>query len=472
MHSRYSVAIPEAVNEELLKHLIRKDREEDLLFSTWIPSFGSARLSALIQSPLLPIEGDRQVHGNASFNQQYFERACHEAMVLGGGVVFMHSHLGPGWQDMSRDDVLAELKIAGTADALTDLPLLGMTLGTDGTWSARFWIHREGKEFDRRWCSSVRVVGEQLKVYFADCLEAKPVFKEEFKRTATVWGKENHSTLARLRVGIVGLGSVGSIVAETLARMGMKHLSLIDFDEVQLHNLDRLVNISLRDEGKLKVDVIKDKITESATADGFEVETFPFSVAEEKGYKAALDCDVIFSCVDRPRPRYILNHFAYSHLIPVIDGGIGVRFKEREFSGVDWQLQTIGPGKPCLECLEVYNRGDVSTEIEGKLDDPSYLQGLDDGHHFKRNENVFPFSANLASLEVLQFVELITNIGGISNFGVQRYRYSPGIIDFDLERVCKPNCDFANSIGRGDLDFALFGKDLGAEAARLRQQGK
>ena len=104
---------------------------------------------------------------------------------------------------------------------------------------------------------------------------------------------------------------------------------------------------------------------------------------------------------DRPRARQILNHFAYAHLIPVIDGGIQARFKNDEFSGVDWQLQTVSPGRPCLECLGAFNPNDASTEAAGKMDDPTYLQGLPLDHRFKRNENVFSFSANLASLENL-----------------------------------------------------------------------
>jgi molybdopterin-synthase adenylyltransferase len=84
-----------------------------------------------------------------------------------------------------------------------------------------------------------------------------PKFKEAFKRTVTVWGKENHSHLARLRVAVVGLGSVGSIVAETLARMGVEKIVLIDFDEVQEHNLDRLLGATFDDIGSLKTKVME-----------------------------------------------------------------------------------------------------------------------------------------------------------------------------------------------------------------------
>lgn len=470
MLNEYSIAIPEKVNNDLLNHLIRYDGDEDLCFALWTPSEGATRLTALVHSPVLPIEGDRQVHGNASFNQQYFECVCKLAMQQGCGIAFLHSHPGPGWQGMSDDDVVAEQqRLAGVTMGLTDLPLVGLTVGNDGTWSGRFWTHIKGKEYKRNWCNSVRVTGNRLQVFFAEHLVPKPVFRELFKRTVTVWGAENHATLARLRIGIVGLGSVGSMVAENLARMGFERVTLLDFDEVQPHNLDRLLGATTEDIGKLKIEVAEREIRKSATASEIEVRKIPFSIAEQAGYEAALDCDVLFSCVDRPRPRYILNHFAYSHLIPVIDGGIAVRFKRNEFSGVDWQLQTVAPTRPCLACIGAFNQGDVTTEIEGKLDDPSYLQGLSNDHRFKRNENVFPFSANLASLEVLQLIALVTGIAGITDFGIQRFRYNPGTLNVDVERTCSADCQFVELTGRGDKHFVLYGTDLGAKAARKRQ---
>lgn len=172
--------------------------------------------------------------------------------------------------------------------------------------------------------------------------------------------------------------------------------------------------------------------------------------------------------MDRPRPRQILNHLAYAHLIPVIDGGIEVRFKLGKFSGADWQLQTVAPKRPCLECLGVFDSADVETEKAGKLDDPSYLKGLPSNHRFKHNENVYPFSANLASLEVLQLVALTTGIANLTSFGVQRYRYMPGVLEADMQRICRVNCEMHNLVAQGDRHFYLYGRDLGAEAARQR----
>ena len=470
--SEFSVAIPSDLNAQILAHLIRADRQEDLCFALWAPSRGTGRYSALVNQVILPAPGDRQVHGNVSFNPQYLERVCAIACRAEMGIAFLHSHPGRGWQSMSPDDVAAEKRIASAVEALTELPLVGLTSGSNGTWSARFWqSNQSNSKADRIcWCHTVRSVGTSLSVSFNNRVMPVPVFQDLFRRTVTVWGEANHASLARLRIGIVGIGSVGSIVTETLARMGMTRFVLIDFDEVQLHNLDRLLGATKHDIGRLKVDVAARQISRVATAASVEIERVPFSLAEEPGYRSALDCDVLFSCVDRPRARSILNHFAYAHLIPVIDGGIQVRFKVGEFSGADWQLQTVAPGRPCLDCLGAFNPSDVETEKAGLLDDPSYLAGLKRDHRFKSNENVFPFSANLASLEVLQFIALVTGVAGIHDFGVQRFRYVPGHLESDPTRRCRPSCLCGHLTGRGDKDFTLFGEDLAAKAARERQK--
>jgi len=465
--SELSVALTEALDGELREHLIRIDGQEDLAFALWYPSQGHGRLTAVLSKVVLPVEGDREVHGNVSFFQQYVERVYRLAMAESAGIAFLHSHPFPGWQGMSPDDVAAEHRLAGPALAITGLPLVGLTIGSDGTWSARGWDHVAGKQFACRWATSVRVVGAQLSVSYADHLRPRPAFREMFKRTVSVWGPDAHADLARLTIGIVGLGSVGSLVAETMARMGMTRLTLIDFDRVAAYNLDRTVMATRADLGRLKVEAAAERVRQIATAATIEVVAVPFSVVEPDGYQAALDCDVIFSCVDRPRARHILNHLAYAHLIPIIDGGIGVRFKPgRGFTGVDWQLQTVGPGRPCLECLGAYDQADVSTEAAGMLDDPSYLAGLPGDHRFKRNENVFPFSANLASLEVLQLIALTTGAAGMDDFGVQRFRSVPGILERLGPVPCASWCDRHELVGQGDRHFTLAGRDLAAEQLR------
>jgi molybdopterin-synthase adenylyltransferase len=469
----FSVAIPAALNSILANHLIRLDGQEDVAFALYKPSFGKNRFTGLVHEIILPDEEERDVHGNVDIMPEYFKRACQTAVKEKSGLVFMHSHPYPGWQGMSKPDIKTESGYAPTVLTLTNLPIIGMTVGSDQIWSARIWKYEHGSYF-KNWASTVRVVGKSLKVSFNDQLRPIPEFKEIFKRTFTFWGEKNHAHIARLRIGIIGLGSVGSIVGESLARMGIQRPVMVDFDEVQEHNLDRLLGTTRDDIGQLKIYVAKRQFEKASTASNIQILTSPSPITEEAGYRQALDCDILISCVDRPWPRHVLNHIAYNHLIPVIDGGIRVRLNPKTllFEGAEWQLQTVGPERICLQCLGVYNPSHVNTEREGLLEDQTYMDTLPANHDLKRNENIFPLSANLASLEIMQLIKVATDIAD-PDFGTQRYVFNTGHIRLSDDHLCQEGCLFNYAIATGDTLFpSPYGFDHSANIARKRQDSK
>jgi hypothetical protein len=471
---KYSVALTEDVQKMASDHLIRSDRQEDLCFALWFPSQGRDRKTAIIWKIIPPLVGERKVHGNASFTGKYFERAVGEAIKVGAGLAFMHSHPAPGWQGMSLDDIKAERNHAASTMGATSLPLLGLTIGTDGSWSARFWVKIKPKTYDRFWCESVRVLGDGLRITFMDQLIPIPKFRKNLERTVSAWGHDKQATIARLKIGIVGAGSVGSIISEALARMGVTHLKLIDFDTIEYVNLDRTLNAYENDSLKRrsKVEVAAEAFKKSATAEKIYVESIERSVVEESGFREALDCDVLFSCVDRPWPRSVLNFIAYAHLIPVIDGGIVIKTKPNGLmKSADWKSHIVGPGRKCLECLGQFDPGLVSTEREGYFDDPTYIENLPKDHSIKRNENVFAFSLNVASLHILQMLSMIVAPSGIANIGTQNYHFVTGKIDSE-HGECNESCLYPTFIAKGDNSaITVTGKHPKAEEARrLRSQ--
>lgn len=467
---RYSVALTADLNVRLCGHLARSDHQEDLCFAIWSPSKGAGRITALLREVVLPETGDRSVHGNASFEGQYVLRALARARELEGGIAFLHSHPYGGWQGMSADDVRAEQGMAGAALGATGLPLVGLTLGaSDGAWSARFWERVGPRKFERRWCESVRVVGERLHVHYYDRLLPPPRPTGAQVRTVSAWGDRAQADLARLRVGVIGLGSVGSIVAEALARMGVQRLLLMDFDHAEDLNRDRTLHMTAKhaQRGLPKVQIQAEALRQSATSDHFEVESVELSVCEDEGYRRALDCDVLFSCVDRPWPRSILNFIAYSALVPVVDGGIAAfRTKRRTLRGADWRAHVAGPENACLICVGQYDPAHVQTEREGHLDDPKYIQTLDEEHPLRTRENVFTFSLGCASLEMCAFTLLTVGAAGLGFRKGQDYHLATGTID-DLAHSCAPDCDSSGLLARGDrAGTPGTGQHVAAERAR------
>lgn len=472
----FSVVITDEIHQTLLDHLIREDEQEDLCFATYVLSNGDNRSTGILSQLILPEEDERNVHGNVGFMPHYFERVLKIACERKEGIAFLHSHPSSGWQGMSEDDIIAETRLSPSVMAATGFPLLGLTLGTDGAWSGRFWIKddREKRKYNRNWCETVRVIGKKLSITYNDYLLHPNFNKAKQLRTISAWGNKTQEDLSRLKIGIVGLGSVGSIVAEILARTGISNFTLIDFDSVEEKNLDRLTNIFNEDIGRAKVLAEADGIRRSATAPKVKIICCEYSICEKQGFEAAIDCDILFSCVDRPWPRQVLNFISYAHLIPVIDGGILVRTNKKNTNiiGADWKAQTVGYKRACLECLGQYKTENAALEISGKLDDPEYIKGLDKSKFLDAHENVFAFSSHLASMEVLQMLTLFIAPSGIDDVGQQLYHFVLGRMDIESENECHVNCFFQSVIGRGDLSnvFVYGEHTIAVNARSLRFQ--
>ena len=448
----YEVAMTTGVSGDasvhLLHHYQKGGLQEDLCFALWRPSTGRSRRTGLVYEVLLPKDGERLLHGNAAFQPGYMARSIRRAMEDQAGLAFMHSHPSKGWQGMSPTDVVAERDVLAYPAGATGLPLLGMTIGADGYWSARFW-EKCGDEMKLRQCQKVRVVGpDNYRVYFDDRIEPPPERREVLRRTFDTWGTDAQRNISRLRVGIVGLGSVGGIVAEAIARIGVSKITLIDPDSVEEHNLDRLLYASEADIGKSKVDLAERKIRNHSTSDNVQITALRLSIHEGAAYEAAVDCDVLFSCVDRPLGRDVLNFIAYAHLIPVVDGGVEVQTQEDYLHSAHWRAHIVSPGRQCMRCNGQYNTGMVITELDGSLDDPSYISTLPEGTGVV-NQNVFPFSLSLAAMEVNMMLHYVLALDWWPRLQQQDYQFTLGAMR-SLQGDCRANCEIRQRLALGD----------------------
>jgi hypothetical protein len=450
--SHFSVAMSTALHEQLVAHLDRDDGQEDLCFALWQSSQGGERSTALLTEVILPRDGDRNVHGNVSFNAPFLMRAAERAVEVGGGIALLHSHpSGTGWQRLSKDDWNAESGHAGRVSGLTSLPMVGLTLATgDGTWSARRWDRTAPRVYAPTWARSVRVVGDRLRLSWdPELVWAEP--SNALLRTAGSWGFNVQHTLQQLHIAVVGAGSVGALVVEILARIGVGRISVLDFDTVKFHNLDRLLHATRSDAwlatGKAELAVRAAR--RSATAVPFRADALDCSAIEPDGLQVLRDCDLVFSCVDRPAGRAALNALAYAHLIPVVDGGILVDPGRTHMRGAEWRAHVAAPGRRCLECLGQYDPALVQTDRDGLLDDPTYLAQLPADLLERRSENVFAFSTAAAAAEVLAALRMLIAPGGCADAGAQLFHFATGDVDTDT-RGCDPGCLYQGMVAAGD----------------------
>ena len=465
-----SVAMTAATEKTLLSLLVRKDGQEDLCLATYRPSTGATRTSALIRTAIPPEEGDRFVHDNATVTGNYILRAAEIAQRDGCGLVLLHSHPGANtWQFMSGPDHDTESSYAYLVREITGYPLVGMTLATgNNTWSARHWPVGAGNQSSRHHCTNVRVIGERLAVSWNHELRPPLKSNERQIRSVSAWGEHCQADLARRRILVVGAGSVGLDVILRLGASGICRLTVMDFDIVQMYNLDRLIGATVRDAllKRAKTHVAHREALRAATANNFHLDTSHHSICEPEGLKLALDHDLVFCCVDKPWPRAVLNALAYTDLIPVIDGGIRIdTLPDGRMRNAIWRSHVVRPERPCMSCNRQLDLAQVQLDKQDLFNKPEYISG-NGGAKEPTNQNVAPLSVNVAASLLAQYVSLSVAPAGLGDPGPLRYSLSSHFLEH-LEDRTRPHCPAEQEQGGGDQRTDMTGQH--AEAERMRQ---
>jgi molybdopterin-synthase adenylyltransferase len=101
------------------------------------------------------------------------------------------------------------------------------------------------------------------------------------------------------RIAICGAGAVGSTLADSLARQGVKRLRVIDFDRVEARNL-ATQTYTTEDVGSLKVEALKNQIFR---ATGVEIDAVAKKLAPENAAKLLKDVDLVLDGFDNSAAR-------------------------------------------------------------------------------------------------------------------------------------------------------------------------
>ena len=451
----------EASHQELAQHLLSRFRrnqgQEEACLALWRPGDGIDRFTGILGELILPEIGDRDLHGTVTLHSCYLNRVLDLAIKSRAGVAVIHSHPGPGWQAMSHLDFDTERTIVAPFVRESGLPLLGMTMGSDGCWSARFWFN-SGRDFTPVHCQDVRRVGPRFTNSDSPPNAYAPYQRRpNLVRTLDCWGAEAQARLARTQVCVVGAGSVGSIVLEALARTGFESITVVDPDRIEEKNLDRLIYADPSSLGLNKAEVAIDHVRRVSTARRPNLRAIPLSIRTKVAYQSAADADVIFSCVDSSEAREVLNHIAYANCLPVIDGGVLVDSGSRLHSA-KWRVHLAGPGMRCLRCRRQYSSSDARDERMGIRRAGRYIDDeSEDGP--EPGQNTFGF-CNLVAAEEMRI--LIRYLVGqewwhdqdpTSGMWAIEHRFVEAESDwFEHPDRCVGSCEFAhNRLGLGKL---------------------
>lgn len=147
-----------------------------------------------------------------------------------------------------------------------------------------------------------------------------PSYLQRFGGMIHLYGYSALSLFSRANICVIGIGGVGSWVAEALARTGIGNITLIDMDEVCITNTNRQIHALHQNIGKLKTDVMAQRIL-AINPECHVICVDDFITSDniikllDRGFSYVIDA------IDNARIKAALLSYCYRHKIPVVTTG-------------------------------------------------------------------------------------------------------------------------------------------------------
>lgn len=178
-----------------------------------------------------------------------------------------------------------------------------------------------------------------------------------FQRTELLIGKENLNKLQHSHVIVFGVGGVGGFAIEALVRSGIGEISIVDFDTVDLTNLNRQIIATQDSIGKLKTSVMRDRLL--SINPNVIVHEFPekFSMENSDLFFKDKKYDYIVDAIDLVTSKLALAEIAKNLSIPIISSmGTGNKIEPTMLEVADISKTSVCPLARVMR-KELKNRG-------------------------------------------------------------------------------------------------------------------
>ena len=296
-----------------------------------------------------------------------------------------------------------------------------------------------------------KVIGNAIKE-----LRSRPVKKnslksgESYDRQIKFFGALGQESLAKAKVAVIGLGGIGSMVTEYLARLGIGHFILIDNDTVEKSNLSRIVGATELDATKkvLKTEVASRLIKDANPSAYIEVINDDF--AKRTVAHKVTDCDYLFLAADSMRARLVFNAIVHQYLIPGVQMGAKVRTDEHgSILDILSANRPVRPGHGCLWCNQLIDTTQLAKEAKTDDERKSQAYGVEES-----NPSVITLNAVAAAHGVndflLDFLSLRQNDDSLSYEHYYHLKRRRSLVLPRKDEDCSECSHVGERYGRGD----------------------
>jgi molybdopterin/thiamine biosynthesis adenylyltransferase len=242
-------------------------------------------------------------------------------------------------------------------DTLDDVGYASIVL-SQSDYAARVWERDEDLSVATQARIKTQVVAENWPCAEAEEWESAAINTGELQtgflaRTSLALGLDTvRQIVSDQAIAVIGVGGLGSAIAENLIHMGFHSIHLIDPDRVEITNLNRIVGAYYSDalENRLKVDVVKEhlqRINPKARVEGH-----PIGVESEAALAVLMRCDWLIVATDNHFSRYQAQKIALQLGIPLISAGVNITVEDKQITDMSGEVIIARSGDGlCLNCL-------------------------------------------------------------------------------------------------------------------------
>ena len=155
-------------------------------------------------------------------------------------------------------------------------------------------------------------------------------------------GFSGQKKINKAKVLIIGMGGLGCPLLTYLASSGVCNIGIVDYDKVELSNLNRQILFNTSDIGKLKVNQAKSKIKKIYKK--IKIKTFKVKISKKNIDSIIKNFDIICDGTDNFNTRYLINDFCKKNKKILISAAIS------KFDGHLFKYNFKKKG-PCLRCF-------------------------------------------------------------------------------------------------------------------------
>lgn len=265
-----------------------------------------------------------------------------EAAKKNMAILKIHSHPS-GYPNFSETDDKSDQELFRSVFGWCDHD--GIHMSAVMLPSGKVFARAFGPDLKPEFVNKISISGDELLFWNNN----KEIQLDDFSlRTIQAFGDGTYSKLKQLKIGVVGCSGTGSPTIEQLARLGVGELIIVDPDEIEVKNLNRIINSKMDDVGKFKVDVITKQI--NALGLNTKIKPYALNLYDDLNLlKELITCDILIGCMDSVDGRHLLSELSNFYLIPYFD--LGVRLDADGSGGIKSILASVNYIQPGMSSL-------------------------------------------------------------------------------------------------------------------------